>query len=88
MPLSAGLNELLKAEYKDDYERLTLATLCFSNEHDCCMLEKIQQIIFQDDLELNQRSKYYNELAEFLRANKIKIYEDEQQKSLEIKIRN
>ena len=85
LPLSAGLNELLKAAYKDKYEYLTFATLCYSNEHNCCMLEKIQQIIFknvQDDLELNQRSKYYNELAEFLRANKIKIYEEEQQKKL------
>ena len=89
--LSAGLQELLRQIYKDGYEYLTLAVLCFSNEHDCCILEKIKQIIFagvRDDLELNQRSRYYNELAEFLRTNKIKIYEDEQQKSLEFKIKN
>lgn len=83
--LSVGLQNLLSHIYKDSYEYLTLEVLCFSNEHDCCMLEKIRQIIFknvQDDLELNQRSRYYNELVEFLRANKIKIYEDEQQKKL------
>lgn len=89
LPLSTGLQELLRKKYKDRYECLTLEAICFSYEYDCCTLEKIKSIIFdgaQNKIEENQRSKYYKELAEYLRSKKIKIYEDEQQKKLEFKI--